>query len=137
MKRNLITTRNYGNDAALLLIRFAAGGLMLVNHGIGKVQKLSADEIKFMDFMGMGPEISLALVAFAEAVCAGLVMIGFVFRFALVPLIITMLVAAFVANAGEPFAEIESPLFYLLIYIALFITGPGKYSVDNSLQPGL
>ena len=136
MKRNLLTTRNYGNDIALLLLRVVVGIIMLVNHGLGKVEKFGNDPLKFMDFLGVGPQISLALVAFAEAGCSILIILGFVFRWALTPLIITMLVIIFKAKAGEPFGEIELPLFYLSVYAALFITGPGKYSVDNMLKPG-
>jgi putative oxidoreductase len=44
-----------------------------------------------------------------------------------------MLVAAFVAHAGDPFGKKEMALLYLLVYITLFITGPGKYSIDNAL----
>lgn len=106
---------------------------MLINHGTGKIHKLYDDPIKFMDFLGMGATMSLWLVVFAEAVCAGLIIIGFVTRFAVIPLIITMLVALFVANSGEPFSEVELPVIYLMAYIILLITGPGKYSVDHSI----
>jgi putative oxidoreductase len=137
MKRNLLTTRNYGNDAALLSLRIAAGMLMLILHGAGKVQKLGNEDVKFMDFLGMGPDVSLWLVAFAEAICSILIAAGFVFRYALTPLIITMLVVIFNVKAASPLTEIELPLLYLSIYITLFITGPGKYAVDNLLKPGI
>lgn len=132
MKLNLLTPRNFGNDVALLLLRLTVGILMLFNHGYGKVERLAGDEsVKFMDFMGLGPQLSLGLVAFAEAACSVLIIPGLLFRFALIPLIITMLVVLFKAHAGDPFKEVELPVFFLLVYISLFITGPGKYSVDS------
>jgi len=51
-----------------------------------------------------------------------------------VPLIITMLVAAFVVHSADGFREQEVALLYLLIYFTLFITGSGKYSLDRQLE---
>jgi putative oxidoreductase len=45
-----------------------------------------------------------------------------------------MLVIIFVIHGEDPFADREHALLYLLSYIALFFTGPGKYSVDNLVQ---
>lgn len=134
MKIKLFSTGNYSNDIALLLLRVTFGGLLFFDHGIGKINKLHQDPVKFMDFLGLGPEISLYLVVFAEAACALLVACGLLTRLACIPLIITFLVVLFISKAGEPFTEIELPLMYLLSFIILFITGPGKYSVDSLLD---
>jgi putative oxidoreductase len=137
MKRNLITTKNFGNDTALLVLRIVIGLLMFILHGTGKVHKLSEGNVQFIDFLGMGPDVSLWLVAFAEAGCSLLIVAGFLFRFSLVPLLITMLVIIFHVNAGKPLDDSEIPVLYLICYVTLFITGPGKYSIDNFLKPGI
>jgi putative oxidoreductase len=62
-----------------------------------------------------------------------LLVIGWATRFVLVPLIITMLVAVFVAHGGDIFGKGELAFFYLMVYIILLITGAGKYSADNFL----
>lgn len=134
MKNQLFSIRNYNNDLALLLLRITVGGLLLINHGIGKIEKLQNPPVKFMDFMGIGPEASLCLVIFAEAVCSMLVVLGLVTRLACIPVIITFLVAILDAHAGSPLSKIELPLIYLLSYIILLITGPGKYSIDRGIS---
>lgn len=134
MKIKFFSTRNYGNDIALLLLRITFGGLLLINHGVGKMYKLHEDPVKFMDFMGLGPEASLYLVVFAEVVCALLVALGLFTRLACIPVIINFFVVIFVAQAESPFGDIESALIYLLAFIILFITGPGKYSIDSVLD---
>jgi len=119
---------------ALLLIRVFVAVFMLT-HGVPKLGRLfSGEEIKFMDFMGMGPVVSLALAVFAEFLCSILIALGAATRLASVPLIITMCTAAFVAHADDPFGTKEKPLLFLVVFIFLLITGAGKYSVDSLLS---
>jgi putative oxidoreductase len=125
MKRDLKTS------LALLILRVGSGAMMLT-HGIPKVMRLfSGNEIKFADPFGLGPIVSLVLAASAEVICAVLIMVGFKTRFAVVPLIITMLTAAFYAHWNDPFARKELPLLYAVIFIGLLLTGSGKYSLDG------
>ena len=126
------TTRQ--NDIALLLLRLAFGGAMIYGHGWGKLMRLlSGEPIKFYDFMGLGPEISLALATFAEVGCALLVILGLFTRWATAPLAITMMVAIS-ANLGEGFGQIEKALLFLVAFVALSFTGPGWYSVDAQVR---
>lgn len=119
------------NDIAFLIIRLGAGGMMLT-HGIPKINRLFGEgPVKFADPFGMGPEVSLGLAIFAEVICAGLVMAGFKTRLASIPLILTMLTAAFYAHWDDPFGEKELPLLYFLVFLALLVFGSGKFSLDK------
>ncbi len=116
---------------SLLLLRITFGGLMIINHGFPKLQRFFGDEpVKFMAFMGLSPEISLGLAVFAELLCAALIVIGLGTRYAAIPLIITMFVAAFVAHGDDPFARKEKALLFLVPFIILLISGGGKYALD-------
>lgn len=118
-------------DCVLLIARIAIAALMLV-HGIPKLGKLfSGEPIAFPGVFGMSPEFSLALAVFAEVICSVLVLIGLGIRLAVIPLIITMLMAVFYIHIADPFAKQELGLHYLLVYILLLMTGSGKYSVDK------
>lgn len=118
-------------NAALLLIRLGAGGMMLT-HGIPKIGRLFGEgPVKFADPFGLGPEISLSLAIFAEVICAVLVMVGFKTRLATIPLMATMLTAAFYAHWNDPFAKKELPLLFFLIFLAILILGPGKFALDS------
>lgn len=118
----------------ILWLRIVGGGFMLA-HGIPKLMKFFADDpIKFADPFGLGATPTLGLTVFAEVGCAILILIGLKTRAATVPLIITMLVAAFVIHGADPFGKKELALMYLAIYLSLFFLGSGKYSVDNSLD---
>jgi putative oxidoreductase len=119
-------------DVAILLLRFGSAALMLT-HGIPKLLRILEGDFSFSDPIGIGPTASLLLVTFAEAICASLVLIGMMTRLSLIPLIIAMMVAVFVAHAGDPFGDKELGLFFLISFIVLFLTGPGKYSVDQKM----
>lgn len=119
------------DNAGKLLIRLAAGGMMLT-HGIPKIGRLFGEgPVKFADPFGLGPEISLSLAIIAEVICAVLVMVGFKTRIATIPLMITMLTAAFYAHWSDPFGKKELPLLFFLIFLAILIMGPGKYAFDS------
>ncbi len=120
-------------DFGLLILRITFGGLMMV-HGWGKLQGfLGGQASGFPDPIGLGPEISMGLAVFAEFICGGLVVLGLATRPALVPLISTMLVAVLVVHASDPLETKELALVYLGAYIALLMTGPGRFSVDARL----
>ncbi len=86
--------------------------------------------LNLRDPIGLGPELSLALTIFAEAFCAGLVMVGLATRLASIPLVITMAVIVFIVHADDPFRQQELPLLFGFAFAALAFTGPGKLSLD-------
>lgn len=122
-------------DLVLLLLRLAFGASMIIGHGWPKFLRLTGgEEIRFMDFMGLGPEISLGLAVFAELICAALLILGLFTRLAAAPLVFTMLVAIFKAHWGDPFSDIEGALLYLVPFICLMIAGGGQYALDSRMQ---
>ncbi len=121
-------------NLALLIFRLLAGGLML-SHGLPKMMKLfSSEPIQFADPLGVGTEFSLILTIFAEVVCSLLLVLGLWTRAALIPLIVTMLVAVFIIHIDHDFGKKELGIIYLTLYVALLISGPGKYSLDYQIQ---
>lgn len=133
--RNLYNPGDYspGISVTLLVARIIVGAFML-SHGIGKFNMLFAEgPIQFADPIGIGEAASLVLAVFAEVFCSLFLILGFSTRFSAIPLIITMLVAAFVVHSGDGFGRQELPLLYTLIYFIFVVFGAGKISVDNWL----
>src|SRR5690242_6502855 len=109
MMRKLLATDFNSNliNLWLLLLRVLVACFMFT-HGFPKFLKLmEGGEIKFGDPIGLGPELSLVMTVFAEVICSTFILIGLATRLAAIPLIITMLVAAIVAHAGDPFRDKE------------------------------
>jgi putative oxidoreductase len=124
-------------DVALLFFRVSIALLMLT-HGLPKLGKLFSDEpLVFASVFGMSQSLSLALTVFAEVFCAILILVGLVTRFAAIPLIFGMAVAAFYMHAADPFSSKEMAVLYLVGFAFLLITGGGKYSVDTIISKPL
>lgn len=131
----------------LLILRIGIAGYM-ITHGWGKVQMILAGQHEmFGDPVGLGSQLSLWLVTFAEFVCAILVLAGLATRVAAVPVVIAMTVAAFVAHGNDPWtmqeaamrffsgaskswASKQPALMFASVFLALVFTGAGRYSVD-------
>lgn len=125
-------------DIGLLILRFSSGAIMIYAHGYPKLLKIfSEEEIKFADPLGIGILPGFILVTIAEFFCSLFVMAGIFTRINLLPLIIAMFVAGFIHHSSDPFAVKEKALLFLLIYLVLLITGPGKYSLSKFLPPKL
>lgn len=134
MLKRLLNTGNYSSKINFSLLIFRAGvGLMMLTHGYPKFQRVISGEYSFGDPLGLGVEISLILAVFAEFFCSILLVLGLVSRYALVPLIIMMSVAAFIVHGDDPFGTQEKSALYLLCFVVLLIAGPGKYSLDKKL----
>ncbi len=135
MKRFLTTRINLDLlNLAIFCVRVFIG-LTMLSHGAPKLMKfMSGEPLHFADPLNIGVVPSLVLTVFAEVFCSICIIIGLGTRFAVVPLMITMLVAAFVVHIGDGFREQETALLYLLIYFTLFITGSGRYSIDRQLE---
>jgi putative oxidoreductase len=126
-------------DLAALILRLGFGLYMLIGHGYGKLLNLlSGDEIKFFSFLGLSPKISLSLAVFAEFVACIFIIIGYKTRLATLPLIFTMLVAAFMVHGGDPWfmykaegGSKEPAMIYLIGFLSIYLLGSGKYSADD------
>ncbi|MBS4060101.1 MAG: DoxX family protein [Bacteroidetes bacterium] len=115
-----------------LLVSRVLISVFMLTHGWPKLMRFFSEEsIKFADPLGIGVIPSLLLAVFSEVVCSVFIILGLGTRAASIPLIITMMVAAFIVHADDPFARKEMALLYLLGYIMLLILGSGKYSIDR------
>lgn len=135
MKQVLNKSLRLGNtDVALVFIRVTIALLMLT-HGLPKLGLFISDEpIVFASVFGMSQSVSLGFTVFAEVFCPILILVGLGTRFAAIPLIFTMAVAVFYIHSADPFSIKEMAALYLLGFTFLFITGGGKYSLDNIIR---
>ncbi len=117
-------------DLGLLILRLGLGSMMLT-HGWPKVAKMLAGDWTFANPIGVGEAPSLLLAALAEFGCSLLVLAGFRVRLAVIPILFTMLVAAVIVHANDPWAKRELPLLYASGYATLLFLGAGRYSVDG------
>lgn len=138
LKRFLFPVKPDGTFiSVILLIVRVVFGVMLMNHGIDKwanYQELSA---VFPDPLGIGSPLSLGVAIFGELACSMAFIIGFLYRLAMIPMIFTMCVAFFIVHADDPFAVKELAFVYLVVFVLMYIVGPGKFAVDRWISKSL
>lgn len=124
------------SDAALLLLRLGLGVMMMI-HGypklIGGPEKWgqlggSMANLGIHDF----PQAWGFAAAFAEGTGGLLLVLGLFFRPACFLLICTMVVAA-VRHfaAGDGISGASHAIELGIVFLGLFILGPGRYSIDK------
>ena len=117
-------------DLGLFVLRLSFSTLMLT-HGLGKFNRLFADEIKFGDPIGLGPELSLYLVVLGEFLAPMFVILGIKTRLAAFFPFFTMLIAAFVAHGGDPFERKEKALLFMFGFLVIMLCGAGRFAMER------
>ncbi|SKB29656.1 DoxX family protein [Daejeonella lutea] len=130
IKSSFLSANPLSYDFGLLILRVVSGAALLT-HGYPKFQKVISGNMQFGDPLGIGQGTSLHLAAFAEFICAILIIMGLLTRLASIPLIINMAVACLIVHATDDFGTKEMSLLYLGIFLTIFFTGPGKFSADR------
>jgi len=140
--KKFMSAQPFNIDFGLLLIRLmfgasmAAAGYQKITHFEDTTKYFTTSKVSFL---GLSGEPVVALVIFAEFFCSLLIMAGFLTRLALIPLIICSFYI-FAVIGGEVYHVDENGLWfnpgfpYFIVYIALFFTGAGKYSVDHLIS---
>ncbi|HEU4521559.1 MAG TPA: DoxX family protein [Thermoanaerobaculia bacterium] len=118
-------------STGILFARVFFGVTMIVHHGRPTLLGFLEDPAGYPDPIGLGPALSAALMTFAEVICALMVSVGIMTRAFLVPLIVGFFVAFAIHHAGDPFHRRELAWLYLILWSSLFITGPGRWSLDH------
>jgi putative oxidoreductase len=120
----------------LLSLRLLPGYYFIANHGWSKItnpakwENLGNAFTKYFgNFLDFANPFFGFLAAFAESACAILLVIGLFTRTSSFLALATMFVAAFnhITTTGSP----EKAWLYFSIFLALFLLGPGKYSIDK------
>lgn len=120
-------------SAGLLVLRVFAGVSLALAHGLGKLPP-SARFVAGVGEMGFPFPLLFAWAAALSEFGGGLLLAaGLLSRPAALFIAITMGVAAFVRQAGDPFVERELALLYGAVAVTLLLTGAGRYSVDARL----
>ena len=120
--------RGKGVSLLLLLVRVVFG-ILFFTHGLDKMVNFNTLVQSYPSAFGFGSYMTLMVSIFCEFCCSLFLISGLLVRLMTIPMIIAMGVAFFdVHDAMMP--EGELALIYFIIFIILFLTGPGMYSID-------
>ena len=104
-------------------------GILFFTHGVDKMINFNELSYTYPSVFGLGSYMTLMLAIFCEFCCSLFLIAGLIVRIIVVPMIISMAVAFFDIHDAM-FPEGELALIYLIMFTVLFITGPGRYSLD-------
>jgi len=129
-------------DLAALVLRVGFGLYMLLGHGLGKFQSLiGGGEIQFPSILGLPASVCLGLAVFAEFLACIFIIVGYKTRLAALPVLMTMIIAAFMIHGNDPFfmqgaegGSKEPAMLYLFGFLSIYLLGSGKYSVDDKMS---
>jgi putative oxidoreductase len=117
-------------NIGLAALRIFAGIAMMFGHGLGKIPP-SGRFIEVTAKLGFPlPTVFAWSAGLSEFVGGGLLALGLFTRISSFFIAFTMVVAVFVANAGESFGEQEKGLLYLFIALLFLFKGGGDWSID-------
>ena len=120
--------RQRGISFLILCLRIFFGALFMM-HGLDKIMNFEQLSYTYPDVMGLGSYMTLMLAIFTEFCCSVFLITGLMFRITVIPMIVSMAVAFFdIHDAMMPEGELS--LIYLVLFLVLYITGPGRYSLD-------
>ena len=120
--------RGTGVSFLLLALRVFFG-ILFLTHGLDKLMNFNTLSNTYPSVLGLGGYTTLMITIFAEFCCSLFLITGLLERILVVPMIIAMAVAFFdVHDAMMPEGELS--LIYLIMFFILFITGPGRFSID-------
>lgn len=120
--------------STLLLVTRIIFGLLFLSHGYAKLMSFESLSDVYADPLGLGSTLSLWLTVFAEVLCSFALIFGILQRLVLIPMIITMAVAFFIVHGNDVFAIKELSFIYMIVFILLYIAGPGHYSFDAIIR---
>ena len=122
-------------DLGLLILRIGIG-IIFFFHGLPKLMGGVESWTQLgstMSIVGINfaPAFWGFMAAFAEVVGGIFIVFGLLHRPMALMLIFTMIVALLMhVTAGDPFGVYSNSLKALVVFVALLVTGPGKYSFD-------
>ncbi|HEY1032323.1 MAG TPA: DoxX family protein [Flavipsychrobacter sp.] len=133
----LFTKLSKYNNTALLLLRIGLG-IMMMLHGYPKLAGGTERWTKLGASMGnlgihFAPLAWGFMAAITESIGGLFLLLGLFFRPVALLLMFTMIVAAAKhLSAGETIMDASHAIELGVVFLAMFIMGPGKYSIDKA-----
>lgn len=126
------------SDVGLLVLRVLVCLSLFVKHGWEKIFSFSDVVARVPDILHIGVAPTIVLAAVGDVFCAFLIIIGLATRWACAWAFIVIFTAwslrdhfSYLGHGGD---HGEVIALYLICLLSIFITGPGRFSIDSLLK---
>ena len=121
-------------DLGLLVLRLFAGLALSLGHGMGKMPPSDRFLAGVAEMGFPFPELFGWAAGLSEFAGGMLMAAGLLTRPAAFFALCTMLTAAGLRHAGDPFGDRELPLLFASVFFLLALAGAGQYSLDALIR---
>lgn len=133
-----LSSSNADNDAGILVLRIVIGSTLCLKHGVEKAfdfhRMATSTTLPFPNLFHLGVVPTLVIALTSDFICSLLIVVGLGTRFATLIAFANIAVAwALVhhfAFFGPNADHGEIIVLFLGAMISIFLTGPGRYSLD-------
>ncbi len=121
----------------MLAFRIVVAFAMIRIHGIKKIVDIEGEIAHMPDPLGLGGELNAYIAIAINIFFAGFVGLGFLTRLFALGILPLTLMGLFVVHWQDPWPMKDAPLMYSMAFGLIALLGPGKYSIDHSLNKSL
>jgi putative oxidoreductase len=135
VKNFVINPHSANSDAGILILRICAGLSLFLKHGWEKLSGYSTMVQHFPNPIHIGAHASLAFALLSDGICSILIVLGLATRPAATIILINLLTVFFLVHHAAFFTNqhVELVWLYIAAFAAIFVTGPGRFSIDFHL----
>jgi len=136
----IITAVQPGNAPyhfALLLFRIAASAELIAAHGLKKIGVGVTEAETVPNPLHLPEAFNQVFATAANLVFPLFVIAGLFTRLATLPVLAVTLTGFFVVHLHDPILVRDTPYIYSVVFLLILVIGPGKYSLDNSINKAL
>ncbi|MYM38790.1 DoxX family protein [Duganella qianjiadongensis] len=122
-------------DLGLLLLRLGGAYLLLMVHGLPKLQHYAGELAHIDDPLHLGRGLTLWLALLAEVLCPLAIAAGLCTRLACLPVLVLLLVSMLAVHPDWSLADGQFGWLLLVIFASISVAGPGRYTLLALLGP--
>ena len=117
-------------DIGLLFLRVSASVLLLVVHGLPKIEHYRREAAAIEDPFHLGKKLTIGFAIFAEVVCPLLMIVGFATRLCALPVMAVTAIALLRVHPEWRIDQAQFAWMLLILFGTIAIAGAGRYSLS-------
>jgi putative oxidoreductase len=114
-------------DIGLLFLRVCASVLVLIVHGLPKVEHFRRETALIEDPFHFGKKLTIAFAIVAEVICPVLMIAGVATRLCALPIMVVSAIALLRVHPEWTIDQAQFAWMLLILFGTIAIAGPGRY----------